>query len=178
MRRVLVILLLFFSVFCSKTEDQAIPDITDQEEIPDQEIWNSEYRWTKNGQNFVIVKYGHLRKYENKKELLLDDSLITDFFKNGEHASILRSREGKIDENTNDMTAFGNVKVVSDSGIILYTQELHWKNKIEKISTDKFVTIITDLDTIYGYGFESDQELKNWEIKNVRGKSKRTIKLE
>lgn len=165
-------------LFCCSRPDNQLPIENKNKEIPDQEMWNSVYNWTKNGLRFVNIQYGHMRKFAKSDSIFLDDSLTVDFFKEGEHSSVLYSSKGKIDEKTNNMTAVGNVSVFSDSGITLYTEELNWVDKIEKIKTDKFVTIITELDTIFGYGFESDQQLKNWEIYNVRGRSKRIIKIE
>lgn len=172
---IFLIILLFY---CSRPDNQVPVENNNQKEIPEQEMWNSVYNWTKNGLKFVNVQYGHMQKFAKSDSIFLDDSVTVDFFKDGEHSSVLYSSMGKIDEKTNNMTAIGNVSVFSDSGITLYTQELHWVDKIEKIKTDKFVTIITELDTIWGYGFESDQNLKNGQIFNVKGKSKRVIKIE
>jgi LPS export ABC transporter protein LptC len=68
------------------------------------------------------------------------------------------------------MTAFGNVKVVSDSGTVLTTTEMHWINASRMITGDKFVTITSPRETIEGYGFESDQHLTHYTINRVSGK--------
>jgi LPS export ABC transporter protein LptC len=81
--------------------------------------------------------------------------------------SELRSLMGKIDDATQDMYAIDSVIAVSDSGIILTTDELIWKNKAKKIVTDKFVRIVSENEIIEGYGFESDQNLRNYTIFNI-----------
>jgi len=174
----LLLFAIFCLLFCGNNNNQIAIKKEKDEKIPDQETWNSTLRWTKNGKEFVSVDFGHMQKFNDSRTYILDDSVIADFYKNGRHTSILYSSKGRINENTKDMTAIGNVKVVSDNGITLLTEELNWVNDKERIVTDKFVTIITELDTIYGYGFESDQELKNWIIEKPKGKSKREIKLE
>lgn len=42
-----------------------------------------------------------------------------------------------------------------------------WRNKDQKIISDKFVTIISPKEKIQGYGFESDQSLRNYTIYNI-----------
>jgi hypothetical protein len=59
------------------------------------------------------------------------------------------------------------VVAVNDSGVVLTSEEIIWRNKDKKITTDKFVTIESPDEIIQGYGFESDQQLKNYVIYNI-----------
>jgi len=104
---------------------------------------------------------------------------VIDFFDTeGEHNSKLTSVNGRLNEATNDIEAFGNVVVISDTGITLQTERLRWDNNIEKIISNEFVTIITaDQDTFFGKGFESDQNLNNWRILDFSGKTSRGFDL-
>lgn len=79
----------------------------------------------------------------------------------------LTSKRGKVDDITMDMYAIDSVVAVNDSGTVLTTQELKWKNSNEKITTDKFVSIRSSKEIIEGYGLESDQHLRNYVIFNV-----------
>jgi LPS export ABC transporter protein LptC len=65
------------------------------------------------------------------------------------------------------MYAIDNVVAENDSGTVLKTNELMWRNSDQKIITDKFVTITSPKEVIQGYGLESDQQLKNYKIFNV-----------
>ena len=76
---------------------------------------------------------------------------------------------GKVDDRKQDMIAYGNVVVVSDSGMILLTDTLRWDNERQKIISEIPVTIISDTDTLYGDTFISDPSLENYEITNSRG---------
>ena len=68
------------------------------------------------------------------------------------------------------MRAIGNVLAQSDSGISLYTDTLIWDSNNEKMSTINPVMITTEEnDTLYGVGFESDSDLKNWKILKPSG---------
>ena len=42
-----------------------------------------------------------------------------------------------------------------------------WRNRDRKIVSDKFVKVISPKEVIEGYGFESDQSLKNYIIYNI-----------
>ena len=66
------------------------------------------------------------------------------------------------------MYAIDSVVAINDSSNIkLETDELMWCKKDEKIISDKFVRITSDEEIIEGYGFESDQQIKNYVIRNV-----------
>ena len=65
------------------------------------------------------------------------------------------------------MYAIDSVVAVNDSGIVVKTNELEWRNRDKKIVSDKFVTIDSPSEHIEGYGFESDQHLRNYVIYNI-----------
>lgn len=62
-----------------------------------------------------------------------------------------------------------NVKLVGSNGELMFTDELIWYEKMGKLSTSKWVRIITKDKDISGFGFESDKEFKNWRIRSVIG---------
>ncbi len=108
---------------------------------------------------------------------MIRDSLIVDFFdESGRHSSVLKARGGEVKDNTQDMMAYGNVIVVSDSGVTLYTDTLHWDNRNKKIYSRNPVMFITRYDTLYGDRFESDERLKNYTIHNASGVSYRNFR--
>ena len=94
-----------------------------------------------------------------------------DFFNEDEiYTSNLKSEIAEIDESKDFLIAMGNVVVVSDSGVTLFTDTLSWDNVEEKVFTDDRVIFITEQnDTLYGIGFKSDIELNNWEIMQPTG---------
>ena len=51
----------------------------------------------------------------------------------------------------------------------LNTEELFWKPDTKKIFTDKFVTIKLENEILYGTGFDADQDLSNYTMKNPEG---------
>ena len=65
--------------------------------------------------------------------------------------------------------AKNNVVAVNQQGDSLKTEELTWEQDKEKIYSDQFVTIIRQDQIINGIGFESNQNLSDWEIMEVTG---------
>ena len=65
--------------------------------------------------------------------------------------------------------AKNNVVAVNPQGDTLKTEYLIWDEKKEKIYSEQFVKIIRKDQVITGIGFESDQNLTNWKIKQAKG---------
>ena len=63
----------------------------------------------------------------------------------------------------------GNVQILSQKGDKFHTELLFWDEKKEKVYSDKFIQIEQEDKTIRGYGFESNQDLTEYEIKNTTG---------
>lgn len=171
-------LILLIAGSCQKQKDDTVGN-SENLDFPDQEGWNSVVTTSKNGLVSAIIHYGHMFQFKKKRIVELQDGINIDFYdETGRHTSNLVSDKGRINEVTNDIEAFGNVVVVSDTGITLMTEHLRWDNNIEKIVSHEFVTIVTaDQDTFYGKGFESDQNLNNWRILDFSGKASRGFDL-
>jgi hypothetical protein len=66
------------------------------------------------------------------------------------------------------MFAIDSVVAFNDSSKVkLETEELMWRKSDKKIVTDKFVKITTEDEIIEGYGFESDQLLRNYIVFDI-----------
>jgi len=169
-----IILVVLFSS-CTK---QSVENMNSRDGLPDQESWGVNIILTDQGIMRAKVESGHLEKYNEKEFILLNNDVKVDFFDaNENHTSVLTSQQAEVDQKSNDMKAFGNVVVVSDSGITLYSETLSWKSKDEKLQTKEEIMITTlDNDTLYGIGFESDSDLKNWQIIEPSGVSGRKFK--
>ena len=164
--------LTFFSIVlfaCSNIESDKLGET--REGLPDAESWNATITLTNKGSKRAIIKSGHLEKYQQRQYILLDQNVDADFFNENEiYTSNLKSEIAEIDESKDFLIAMGNVVVVSDSGVTLYTDTLSWDNVDEKVFTDDSVVFITEQnDTLYGIGFKSDIELNNWEIMQPTG---------
>ena len=63
----------------------------------------------------------------------------------------------------------GHVQILSQRGDKFQTDLLFWDEKKEKVYSDKFIQIEQEDKIIKGYGFESNQDLTEYEIKNTTG---------
>jgi len=162
----IILLTLFYACNEKKLKPQ-IDNSVSSEDLPDQQSKNATITFTENGKIKAILYSDEIRVLGDKNEKQLDGVMI-EFFNDDEvKTSTLTSKKGKIDERTQDMYAIDSVVAVSDSGVTLTTDELIWKNKTQKIVTDKFVKIISQDEIIEGYGFESDQNLQNYTIFDI-----------
>tara|TARA_B100001996_G_scaffold184043_1_gene140722 strand:+ start:47 stop:577 length:531 start_codon:yes stop_codon:yes gene_type:complete len=165
--RLIILSLLIFA--CNNTEIDKLGET--REGLPDAESWNATITLTNKGSKRAIIKSGHLEKYQQRQYILLDQNVDADFFNEDEiYTSNLKSEIAEIDESKDFLIAMGNVIVVSDSGVTLFTDTLSWDNVDEKVFTDDSVVFITEQnDTLYGIGFKSDIELNNWKIMKPTG---------
>lgn len=164
----LVISIIFLFQFCStKRVKPSVDTNLNIEELPSQESWKSVVTFTDSGKTKAVLWAGHLRKYNEKRETLLDQNIKVDFYDQKEvHTTTLTSKNGRVDESTNNLFAKDSVVVYSDS-VTIKTEEMMWRNKDRKIVSDKFVKVISPKEVIEGYGFESDQSLRNYIIYKI-----------
>ena len=163
---------LFFLIFqfaCQSNELQKSGQT--RQGRPDAESWDAVITLTNKGAKRGVIRSGHLEKYNNNEFILLDQNVDADFFNKEEvFTTNLKSLVAEIDEEEDFLVAIGNVVVVTDSGVTLFTDTLSWDNQKEKVFTSDSVIFITEKkDTLYGIGFESDIELNNWKILQPTG---------
>ena len=169
LKSILVILAIFVLISCfrKETETQESSNVV---EYPDQESWDATLTITNDGKKVGVVEASHYEKYTKKNQTYISEGLKVDFFNDqGKHTSVLTSEGGEVNEIKQDMVAYGNVVVVSDSGVTLYTDTLYWDNQNQKIISKIPVMILSENDTLYGDSFVSDPSLENYEITNSRG---------
>ena len=164
---VLLLILIIASCTSEKVKPKIIPGIK-TEELPSQESWNSKITFSDSGKIKAVLIAGHIKVFEQAKETLLDSNVTVYFYDKSENqTTTLTSKRGRVDDKTNDLYAIDSVVAVNDSGVVIKTQEMMWRNKDKKIVSDKYVAITSPTEVIEGYGFESDQQLKNYVIYNV-----------
>ncbi len=162
----IILLLVFSSCGENKIKPTTNPELNDTQ-IPAQQSWDSKIIFTEKGVLKAILYSKHMRVYERKRETLIDDMKVDFYNPIGERTSVLTSKKGRVDDLTKNMFAIDSVVTVSDSGVTLRTDELMWENKTQKIKTDRFIRIESPNEIIEGYGFESDQHLQNYTIRNI-----------
>lgn len=168
MKFILFVSLLFVFAGCKSERLKPPIDYSFKDEnIPVQESWNSEVIFSDSGKIKAILFAGHIQVFQQRNETLLNNGVKVDFYDENEiKSTTLTSKRGRVDDLTSDLYALDSVVVFSDS-VTIYTELIKWKNDERKIVSDKFVTIISPVEKIQGYGFESDQTLKNYIIYNI-----------
>ncbi|HAL55530.1 MAG TPA: LPS export ABC transporter periplasmic protein LptC [Bacteroidetes bacterium] len=172
-----VSLLMFVISLCfSSCEEKIRPSVLpglDSKALPQQESWNSEIVLSDSGKLKAIVHAGYIRKFDFPREILLSEKVTVFFYGElGKRTSVLTAKEGKVDELTNNLDAYGNVVVVSEDSTRLQTETLYWDNKRQMIHTPEYVLITSPKEKVQGRGFESDQQLRNYRIFKATGEAR------
>ena len=171
-------------IACGTSQDNGLSESepveeTVVEEAPDQESWQSTVIISENGRLVAEVWANYIAVYNKQKRTYMKDSIHVDFYnREGKHNAVLTADAGTFEQQTQNLTALGNVIVVSDSGVVLETEALMWDNKQQKIISEVPVKFMNATDTLYGDSFISDPDMINYDIKNPRGCSRRAIPVE
>jgi LPS export ABC transporter protein LptC len=113
---------------------------------------------------FMLRYYDSLPRVEFPNKLHVDfynDSLVME--------SYLDAKRGYYYETQNKVVLNDSVVVIRINGDTLKTQELFWDQNLHKLYTNSDVEIRQKTKTIFGKGFESDEQLKNFQIDSVKG---------
>ena len=126
----------------------------------------------------MVMKAKQMLTYDkNVKEpfTLLPDGLIMAFYdKEEKQEATLSANYGIHYPQRKRMEVKYNVVVVNKNGERLNTEHLIWDEVTKKIHSDAFVKITTAKEIIMGKGFESNEDLTQYQIKEVKG----TIQLD
>ena len=142
---------------------------------PDHESWESTIIISRDGLLVTVADSRRMIKYNDQDIAHLIGLVIVDFYnEQGQHLSHLSADSAEVNTQTSSMSAFGQVVIHSDSGLVLKTETLRWDNKYDMIMTDDTVLFTTpESDTLYGIGFESDVDLTHWKIYQPWGVTER-----
>jgi len=163
----IIFLSILFFVSCY-SYDLSEPNNYDQ--TYDNELWEPKIFISHGSYNAIEAVANKLIK-NNGKDAILTGDVKADFFnEEGDHISTLFSDTISINENNNDLAAFGKVRVISDSGYVLQTNHIIWDNKYRMIiSNDSVLFTTSSQDSMKGVGFESDIDLSQWKIFKPQG---------
>jgi LPS export ABC transporter protein LptC len=175
MRSIAFLLLLLIVVGCSSVGESG-KKVADTKPLPDQEIWNGRIEISNRGLKQSLVRAGHIQLFEDRNVTLMDSGVIVDFYNNqGQHSSVLTSYRARLEEKHDFFLAEGNVVVTSDSGAVLRTERLYWDRENRKIRSDTLVTMTTQYDSLRGFEFDANEDLRSWQLKRPTGMTFRQI---
>jgi LPS export ABC transporter protein LptC len=134
------------------------------EQVPQQEIFDYRLIETTAGVRKWVLEGERMLKYAGQQDMLLIDVKM-DFYREGEHFSVLTADSGRANEYTKNVHTWGNVVVVTDDGRMLETEELFFDNESQLIYNDVFDRFTRQEDIITGIGLEATPDLEYIEIK-------------
>ncbi|MFH1823953.1 MAG: LPS export ABC transporter periplasmic protein LptC [Candidatus Firestonebacteria bacterium] len=105
-----------------------------------------------------------------KEKLMKFYNVQTKYFDKGKEISNLRSNEGTIYTDTNNMEVSGQVVLTTQANTTLETEKLKWSEKNNKLFTDEHVKITRGDNVMTGIGLESDLMLENVVMKETTTK--------
>lgn len=130
----------------------------------------SEFEVVETMKGKVLWRLGAKKAYIYGDTTVINDVHLSFYDTDGEVSSVLTSDSGYVFPSS-DMLAKGNVVVTSmESGRILKTETLYWKQKREKIVSEDSVTIVTEDGVVKGNCFESNPNLTEIKMREVKAK--------
>ncbi len=100
------------------------------------------------------------------------NGIIVDFFDSEQRTTSRMTAKYAIQLSNQRKVLIQDSVVVKGVEETMETEGLVWDENKQLITSDRYVRITTNDEVITGYGFESDQEFTNWEIKKVTGRFK------
>jgi LPS export ABC transporter protein LptC len=163
-------LMLFYS--CTNDYNEILSDL-DYVDRPILEVENLNVVYTDSGEIAyrvtapIVEHYTHL---EEKPYELYPKGLTFESFSEYptvESSLMCNYAIKKIDDNLWEVR--DDVVIVTLEGDTVKTEQMFWDMNEERIYSDKYVSIRTKNEILYGEGFESDQSFSNGRILNTKG---------
>jgi LPS export ABC transporter protein LptC len=105
--------------------------------------------------------------FEGSSRIEVRNEKTTFYTATGEQSAVLTSREGTYNTARSMMEARKNVVVVTTDGKRLTTEELHYNQGTNEISSDSAFVMTEPTRELRGIGFVSDPNLINVQVKRV-----------
>ncbi len=151
---------------------EKIKPFNSYENLPVVEARNFETLFTDSGKVRFFLKTPLLLRYEPEGKAYLEfpeGIQLIKYDNNTNVVSGITANYAKQFVDEKKWEAKNNVIATNIKGDTLKTEHLIWEENTEKIYTEEYVRIIRADQIITGIGFQSDQSLENWRIKNPKG---------
>lgn len=111
---------------------------------------------------------------DRRRTARVDSGITVRFLGTDEYrASTLTARRAHADENTRRVVTTGSIRIVSESGVTLTTEELIWDGRTRRFLAPGFVRITNGTEVEEGEGLDANADLSEWTMVRVRGRSTR-----
>ena len=171
-QRITATALAVFLVACG--EQKVKPRVEDPETTPTQVAVDLKSIESKNGSKSYRLSTPLMERYELAAEPFAEfrKGIKVETFNDTTRAvaNTLVADYARLDEKKEVWEVRGNVvgrNLAEDKA--LFTEQLFWDQKQDKIYTDKYVRVVDGRNQYHGTGFESDGAFKRWTFRNTRG---------
>jgi len=157
---------LFIAMFLVSCGSESNLDLeAEPTQVYDSEVTNPRVNIYQQDNMVVQSTSKKLLKNDGEDATLVGDVVAKFFNDDGVYISTLYSDSAIVENISNNLRAYGNVKVVSDSGYTLLSDQINWDNQYKLITSKDSVTFTDKSNTtVMGVGFESDMDLTNYKI--------------
>ena len=171
---------LFLAVFmfasCSELSEydtQQISSYLNDSLTTTTESWDVEMMLMRDGKSRVLIEGSYAISYQmvDRKETHIDGPVYVQLYDSaGTVETEAWSKRAIYFDSRSEFELFDSVRVKTRSDNELYSDFLKWSDASDRITSDRFVTIITPRDSISGRGFSGPTDLSTYNIEEPRGR--------
>lgn len=169
-QRNLVVAVALFSVLallgaCAREAEDVEPvKAVVTEPVPEQQLFDYRMIESTAGVKQWVLQSAEMQKFPGQRDMILSE-VHMDFFRAGEHFSVLDADSGRVNAQSRDVHTWGHVVVVTDDGRRLETAELSFSNESGLIYNEVFNRFTRATDVMTGIGLEATPDLEYIELK-------------
>jgi LPS export ABC transporter protein LptC len=131
---------------------------------PLQEFFDYRLIETAKGVRHWVLGAERMLKYADREEVELME-VHMDFYRAGEHFSVLEADSGRVNPRTRAVHVWGAVDVTTDDGKRLQTEDLNFNNETGRITNEVFNRYTDDRTVLTGFDLDATPDLESVEIK-------------
>jgi len=155
-----------------KNDIEVISSLANIDNLPSQTIFNLETIYTDSAKIQLIVKSKLVKRYNQEEYPYLEfpKGMECFFYDENEIVESQLSTKYAIYHEVDELwEAKDSIVIINANGEILNTEQLFWDENKKLIYTNKFVSITTSNEIIYGDGMEANENFTDWKIMKPRG---------
>ena len=150
---------------CAREAEDVVPvKVAATAPVPEQQLFDYRMIESTAGVKQWVLQSAEMQKFPGQRDMILSD-VHMDFFRAGEHFSVLDADSGRVNTQSRDVHTWGQVVVVTDDGRRLEAEELSFSNETGLIYNDVFNRFTRATDVMTGIGLEATPDLEYIELK-------------
>lgn len=159
----------------SESQTQRVREALDDTLLSSTESYDIEMELMEEGGKTKVRlrgSYAATYRLDEMNETQIDGPVFVQIFDSaGSVKTTATSEWAKYRPEQSEFELFGDVVVRTNDGRRLESEYLKWDQVEDRISTPRFVVVVTPDDSITGNGFEGVNDLSQYTIKNISGRA-------